>query len=588
MKEFFKYVAATVVGVFCIWIFICIMSLVMFASMLASGEGKPSVKDGSVLRINLSGVLAERAVNDPFSELLGKEKMESQGLDDMLKAIRVAKTNDKIKGIYLEGGMLSADFASLEELRKALTDFKKSKKFVVSYADQYTQGSYYLASTADKVLLNPNGMVDWHGIASQPIFYTDLLKKVGVKMQVFKVGTFKSAVEPFILTEMSEPNRQQVQSFIGDIWQHFCKDISASRKVSVDSLNAYADRYVTFGDVEDFVKMNLVDSLSYVDGVRDNLRALCGGKELNFVSPSDLAKLDEPKKADAKVVVYYAEGNIVDEITSSPLGSISSEIVGSKVVSDLDELANDEKVKAVVLRINSGGGSAYASEQMWRAIQQLKAKKPVVVSMSGMAASGGYYMSCGANYIVADKTTLTGSIGIFGMIPDASELLTEKLGLHFDVVKTNKSGDFGSMGRPFNADEAAAMQGYVNRGYKLFLKRVADGRKMKVEDVDKIAQGRVWTGNQALKIKLVDKLGTLDDAIAEAAKLAKLTDYALDTYPAKKSWFDELMESTNKDDYMERKLQSMLGVYYEPLRYVTTCNQQNMLQARMLYVPNFK
>lgn len=588
MKEFFKYVMATVVGMFFIWIFLCVMSLVMFASMLAAGESKPSLEDGTVLRIRLTGVLSERSVDNPFTELLGNDAVESQGLDDMLKAIRVAKDNDKIKGIYLEGGVLSADFASLEELRKALVDFKSSKKFVISYADQYTQGSYYLASTADKVLLNPSGMLDWHGITSQPIFYTDLLKKVGVKMQVFKVGTFKSAVEPFILTEMSEPNRQQVQSFIGDIWTNFCKDVAASRKLSTDSLNAYADRYVTFGDVDDYVKLKLVDSLAYVDGVRAQLRTLCGGKNVKFISPVELAKLDKPRKADSRVVVYYAEGNIVDQITESPLGSTTSEIVGSKVVEDLDVLANDDKVKAVVLRINSGGGSAYASEQMWRAIQQLKAKKPVVVSMSGMAASGGYYMSCGANYIVADKTTLTGSIGIFGMIPDASELLTEKLGLHFDVVKTNKSGDFGSMGRPFNADESAAMQGYVNRGYRLFLSRVAEGRKMKVEDVDKIAQGRVWTGSQALGIKLVDKLGTLDDAIAEAAKLANLTDYALDTYPDKKSWLDQFKEATRKDSYMERKLQSTLGVYYEPLRYVSTCSQQNMLQARMLYAPNFK
>lgn len=588
MKEFFKYVMATVVGMFFIWIFLCVMSLVMFASMLTAGESKPSLEDGTVLRIRLTGVLSERSVDNPFTELLGNDAVESQGLDDMLKAIRVAKDNDKIKGIYLEGGVLSADFASLEELRKALVDFKSSKKFVISYADQYTQGSYYLASTADKVLLNPSGMLDWHGITSQPIFYTDLLKKVGVKMQVFKVGTFKSAVEPFILTEMSEPNRQQVQSFIGDIWTNFCKDVAASRKLSTDSLNAYADRYVTFGDVDDYVKLKLVDSLAYVDGVRAQLRTLCGGKNVKFISPVELAKLDKPRKADSRVVVYYAEGNIVDQITESPLGSTTSEIVGSKVVEDLDVLANDDKVKAVVLRINSGGGSAYASEQMWRAIQQLKAKKPVVVSMSGMAASGGYYMSCGANYIVADKTTLTGSIGIFGMIPDASELLTEKLGLHFDVVKTNKSGDFGSMGRPFNADESAAMQGYVNRGYRLFLSRVAEGRKMKVEDVDKIAQGRVWTGSQALGIKLVDKLGTLDDAIAEAAKLANLTDYALDTYPDKKSWLDQFKEATRKDSYMERKLQSTLGVYYEPLRYVSTCSQQNMLQARMLYAPNFK
>lgn len=588
MKEFFKYVLATIVGFICVTAFMGIMSLIMFFSIMATSDTQPTVSDGSVLRIELNGTVSERATENPFAELMGNKALASQGLDDLLKAIKVAKTNDKIKGIYLEGGLLSADFASLEELRKALVDFKQSKKFVVAYADQYTQGSYYLASAADKVWLNPSGMLDWHGIASQPIFFTDLMKKVGVKMQVFKVGTFKSAVEPYILTEMSEPNRQQVQSFIGDIWQHFCQDVSASRKISTDSLNAFADRYVTFAEANDYVRLKMVDELTYIDQVRTKLQKLSQQDKVNFISPAELAKLDVPASSSNDIAIYYAEGTIVDVSTQSPLNSTQSEIVGSKVVNDLDKLAKDESVKAVVLRINSGGGSAYASEQMWRAVQQLKAKKPVVVSMSGMAASGGYYLSCGADYIVADKTTLTGSIGIFGMVPDASELLTDKLGLHFDVVKTNVSSDFGAMGRGFNAAESAAMQNYVNRGYRLFLKRVADGRKMTTEQVDKIAQGRVWTGNQALKIKLVDKLGTLNDAVAEAAKRAKLQDYAICTFPAKTPWFEQLMNETTQRDYLEEKLQSALGVYYEPLRFVSTYDKHNVLQARMFYVPNFQ
>ncbi len=588
MKEFFKYVLATIVGFICVTVFMGIMSLIMFFSIMATSDTQPTVSDGSVLRIELNGTVSERATENPFAELMGNKALASQGLDDLLKAIKVAKTNDKIKGIYLEGGLLSADFASLEELRKALVDFKQSKKFVVAYADQYTQGSYYLASAADKVWLNPSGMLDWHGIASQPIFFTDLMKKVGVKMQVFKVGTFKSAVEPYILTEMSEPNRQQVQSFIGDIWQHFCQDVSASRKISTDSLNAFADRYVTFAEANDYVRLKMVDELTYIDQVRTKLQKLSQQDKVNFISPAELAKLDVPASSSNDIAIYYAEGTIVDVSTQSPLNSTQSEIVGSKVVSDLDKLAKDESVKAVVLRINSGGGSAYASEQMWRAVQQLKAKKPVVVSMSGMAASGGYYLSCGADYIVADKTTLTGSIGIFGMVPDASELLTDKLGLHFDVVKTNVSSDFGAMGRGFNAAESAAMQNYVNRGYRLFLKRVADGRKMTPEQVEKIAQGRVWTGNQALKIKLVDKLGTLNDAVAEAAKRAKLQDYAICTFPAKTPWFEQLMNETTQRDYLEEKLQSALGVYYEPLRFVSTYDKHNVLQARMFYVPNFQ
>ena len=585
MKDFFKFTLASMLGTLCLCVFMGLMSFVMLLTMALASEGRPSVKDGSVLRIQLSGQISERSKSNPFAEFLGNDALASQGLDELKTAIRVAKDNDRVKGIYIEGGAFSADFATLEELRKSLVDFKKSGKFILSYADIYTQGSYYLASTADRVLLNPQGMLDWHGIASQPIFFTDLMKKVGVKMQVFKVGTFKSAVEPFILTGMSDANRQQVQSFVGDIWQGICRDVAASRKLTVDSLNAYADRYAVLAPSTSYVQMHLVDSLSYIDGVRDKLRQLAQTEKVNFVSVSDMAKLDKPNKSSDKVAVYYAEGDIVDQMSKT---SQQSQIVGQTVVDDLDRLANDDKVKAVVLRINSGGGSAYASEQMWRAVQLLKKKKPVVVSMSGMAASGGYYMSCGADYIVAEPTTLTGSIGIFGMVPDASELLTEKLGLHFDVVKTNVASDFGAMGRGINPQEAEAMQAYVNNGYRLFLQRVADGRKMKPEDVDKIAQGRVWTGRQALQIRLVDKLGTLEDAIAEAARRAKVKDYSVTYSPAPSNWYDQFLASTLKKDYLEEKLHATLGEYYAPLRFVSTLSTQSCMQARMFYVPNLK
>ena len=585
MKDFFKFTLASMLGTLCLCVFMGLMSFVMLLTMALASEGRPSVKDGSVLRIQLSGQINERSKSNPFAEFLGNDALASQGLDELKTAIRVAKDNDRVKGIYIEGGAFSADFATLEELRKSLVDFKKSGKFILSYADIYTQGSYYLASTADRVLLNPQGMLDWHGIASQPIFFTDLMKKVGVKMQVFKVGTFKSAVEPFILTGMSDANRQQVQSFVGDIWQGVCRDVAASRKLTVDSLNAYADRYAVLAPSTSYVQMHLVDSLSYIDGVRDKLRQLAQTEKVNFVSVSDMAKLDKPNKSSDKVAVYYAEGDIVDQMSKT---SQQSQIVGQTVVDDLDRLANDDKVKAVVLRINSGGGSAYASEQMWRAVQLLKKKKPVVVSMSGMAASGGYYMSCGADYIVAEPTTLTGSIGIFGMVPDASELLTEKLGLHFDVVKTNVASDFGAMGRGINPQEAEAMQAYVNNGYRLFLQRVADGRKMKPEDVDKIAQGRVWTGRQALQIRLVDKLGTLEDAIAEAARRAKVKDYSVTYSPAPSNWYDQFLASTLKKDYLEEKLHATLGEYYAPLRFVSTLSTQSCMQARMFYVPNLK
>lgn len=591
MKDFLKYVLATIVGIICTGFLMGMMSLFMFIVMAISSSDTPSVKEGSVLRIQLSGTLNERAKENPFAQYLNSDIAQTQGLDDIISAIKTAQTNDKISGIYLEGGALISDMATAQELRKALADFKKSKKFILAYADNYSQGSYYVASVADNVLVNPSGIVDWHGLASQPIFFTDLLKKVGVKMQVFKVGTYKSAVEPYILTKMSDANREQVSSFVGDIWKNLCADVASSRKISVEGLNAYADHYITFADAKDYVKAHLVDGLAYADEVRTQLRALSKQDKVNFIAPADLAKLAEKKSGDGTIAVYYAQGNIVDAVADNSLMSNESYIVGSKVVEDLDRLANDDDIKAVVLRINSGGGSAYASEQMWRAIQLLKKKKPVVVSMSGMAASGGYYMSCGADYIVAEPTTLTGSIGIFGMIPDASELLTDKLGLHFDMVKTNKSSDFGAQGRAFNADEANVMQQYVNRGYRLFISRVAAGRHISPEQVDRIGQGRVWTGSQALKIKLVDKLGTLDDAIAEAASRAKLKDYDILSTPNKESWVDQLLNSTVKRDYMEEKLRTTLGVYYAPLQFVGTLNgmsAKDYLQARIYYIPNIK
>ena len=587
MKTFFKQVLAVVVGMLIVLAFTFLMGFVMLSTMLSVGDSKPVIKEGSVLRIDLSGSLQERSQSNPLGEFLGTSATDTQGLDDILKSIKIAATNDNISGIYLESGILNADMASLEEVRKALTDFKKSGKFIVAYGDSYMQGAYYVASVADSLYINPSGMLDWHGIASQPMFFKDVLEKIGVKMQVFRVGTFKSAVEPFIRTDMSEANRAMVNSFINDIWTVACKDVSASRKISVDSLNHLADHYMALTDAEDYVRTHLVDRTAYIDEVRDRLRALAGTDRLCMVSPAELAAYDESGSgADGRIAVYYAQGDIVGSETEGVMGS-GSQIVGPKVVEDLDRLANDDRVKAVVLRINSGGGSAYASEQMWRAVQLLKKKKPVVVSMSGMAASGGYYMSCGADYIVSEPMTLTGSIGIFGMVPDASGLLTEKLGLHFDVVKTNEASDFGAMGRGFNAGEAAAMQRYVERGYALFLRRVADGRHMTTARVDSIAQGRVWTGRQALSLKLVDKLGTLEDAIREAARRAKVTEYGIVDYPAPVDWYTQLFE-TVKTDYMESRVKGMLGAYYKPLQFVYTLQGTDCLQARMPFDPNLR
>lgn len=595
MKSFLKQVLAVIVGICSVGAFATLMFFVMLGVMLATGDEKQSVSDNSILRIELTGTVVDRSTpNNPLNQLLGRSEASSQGLDVLIDAIKTAKSDKRIKGIYIEGGTMSSDFATLQELRGALVDFKSSGKFIVSYADSYTQGAYYIASVGDRVLINPSGLLDWHGIAMQPMFWTGLMEKVGVKAQVFKVGTYKSAVEPFILKEMSPANREQVESMITDLWKETCTAVATSRKLSPDSLNAYADRYITLADGADYKRLKLVDDLTYVDQVREELRKRMNDKEVTFVSPEVVAaQAEDTGDDDNQVAVYYASGNIVDVAGSGALMGGGDEIIGSRVVEDLDKLANDKDVKAVVLRINSGGGSAYASEQMWRAVQLLKKKKPVVVSMGGMAASGGYYMSCGANYIVAEPTTLTGSIGIFGLIPDFSGLVKDKLGLRFDVVKTNKASDFGTLSRPFDAAESAALQAHVNRGYALFLKRVADGRtaaghKMTPEAVDHIAQGRVWTGNQALKNGLVDKIGTLNDAILMAEQLAQTKNPAVVRYPAPKSWMESFSKEQQEDDYFERKMKLVLGDYYEPLNFIQNVDRGNYLQARLFFYPAFR
>lgn len=593
MKQFWLNVLATFVGIMAVGAFSCIMFFVMLIAVLASGDDTPTVSDNSVLKISLSGSITDQAPADnPIASIFGSNgATEAQGLDVLISAIQVAKDNNNIKGIYIEGGALQSDYATNEELRRALLDFKKSKKWIIAYADSYTQGAYYIASVADKVFLNPSGLLDWHGIAHQSTFYTGLMEKLGVKAQVFKVGTFKSAVEPFTLKQMSEANRLQMSVLIGGLWKDICASVGASRNISSDSLNAYADRYLALADAQDYKKLKMVDELTYIDQVREQLHERVGD-DFSMIDPSTLAALEQPQGTE-NIAVYYASGNIVDVAGTGALMGGDDEIVGDKVVSDLDALAKNDDIKAVVLRINSGGGSAYASEQMWRAIQLLKQKKPVVISMGGVAASGGYYMACGANRIFADPTTITGSIGIFAMIPEASGFLTQKLGLNFDVVKTNRASDFGARGLKIDEMGGAALQKHVNHGYTLFLKRVADGRtaaghKMTAADVDKIGQGRVWTGRKALEIGLVDQLGNLNEAVAYAAKLAKVQDYSVESYPVAASWFDRFKSDVNSDNYMERQLRTTLGEYYEPLQMLRQVEQHNYMQARIPFAIHFK
>jgi protease-4 len=589
MKEFFKYVFASAVGMLVFFIIIGIIGAMSIVGMISSSQATQTVTDNSVLVLNLSGEMNEQAGDNVYGQLTGNV-YNNLGLEETLSAIKKAKENEKIKGIYIEAGAFSSDFASAQELRNALLDFKKSGKWIIAYGDTYTQGTYYLASVANKVYLNPQGELDWHGLGSQPMFVKDLLAKFGVKMQVIKVGRYKSATEMFTEDKMSDSNREQTQVYINGLWGNMCKGVSESRKISVDTLNAYADRMIMFESQKQLLKYKLIDGLLYTDQVKAEIKKLLKidkDETINQLSVDDMINVKEDDNGD-QIAVYYAYGDIVDNPVTGTLLGGGHQIVAKDVCKDLENLMNDDDVKAVVVRVNSGGGSAYASEQIWHQITELKAKKPVVISMGGKAASGGYYMSCNANWIVAEPTTLTGSIGIFGMIPDRSQLLTQKLGIKFDEVKTNKNSTMGTSARPMNEEEIGYLQNYITRGYSLFRQRVADGRKLNVNDVEKIAQGHVFLGQDAMKIKLVDQLGGLDVAVAKAAKLAKMKEYYTCSYPEQADWLSELMSASSNSNYLDEQMRAAMGEYYEPFMLLKQMNQLDAIQARIPFFLNVK
>lgn len=589
MKEFFKYVLATIVGIILTSIIFTIITIVSVAGMVANEGTSGSVPKNSVLRIKLQGEIVDRAGEGSPMDFLNYGEDFTIGLDQALDALKKAAKNDRVKGIYLEAGSLGAYPADLQELRRALVEFKESGKWIVAYGDEYSRAAYYLCSVADEIYLNPIGSIDWSGMSSQPIFFTGLMKKIGVKMQVFKVGTYKSAVEPYINTEMSDANREQTMSYLSSIWNNMLKDVAKSRKLEVEALNSMADTTIVLCEAKTYIENKLADKLAYLSDVKEALKQrleLGEDDDLKFTNIADVAAGDNlGDKVSEEVAVYYAYGEIND---SQGRGFDQEHAITTKeTITDLQKLRKNKDVKAVVIRVNSPGGSAYASEQIWHEIQLLRAEKPVIISMGGLAASGGYYISCGANEIWAEPMTLTGSIGIFGMIPDASELLTQKLGLSFDVVKTNAMSDFGAMGRPFNANESAKLQAYVNQGYELFTGRVAGGRGMAQDSVKAIAEGRVWTGEQAKKIGLVDKLGNLDDAIEAAAKLAEVEKYTVGRYPSPEPWYMSLLDkSTN--EYMESQIRAALGEYYSAFALVRRIGKMDPIQARMPFDPNIK
>lgn len=587
MKEFIKYVGATITGIVMLSVIVGILGVISLVGLAASTASTVQVKDGSVFTLVLKNNIDERGTDNPIGFLNGSDTT-IDGLNDIISAIHKAKDNENIKGIYIQAdGMATDSPASLHAIREALLDFKKSGKWIISYSDGYSQSEYYLCSVADQILLNPQGQIGWHGLAAEPVFYKDLLAKFGVKFELCKVGKYKSAPEQVTADGMSEANREQVTAYLTGIWKVMLKDVSASRKISTDSLNAYADRFMDLADAQELIKLRLIDKTMYADEVKNVIKKrldIDTDTDIPQLSLGDMLNVEDKKNRGDKVAVYYAYGDIVDEDNSNPMNPQTC-IVGKDMCKDLEELADDDDVKAVVLRVNSPGGSAYASEQIWHAVTKLKAKKPVVVSMGGYAASGGYYISCAANYIYSDPTTITGSIGIFGMFLNYSELMKDKLGIKFDEVKTNKHANFGTRSRFFNAEEMAILDKYIGKGYELFRKRVADGRKMSVAQVEQIAQGRVWLGNDALKIHLVDGIGSLDDAVKKAAQLAKLDEYYASEYQTPSSWYETLLASAsgNSGSYLDEQMQATFGELYEPLRYIKQMENMSKIQARLPY-----
>lgn len=589
MKDFFKYLMATVCGLLLFSILGFVLLISSLVSMVAvSATSDPTVlSDHSVYRLELRGNVSERVNENDYSlymqRAMGGDDVPNYGLNDILRAIREAKDNPSIDGIYLKGGSLSCGYTTAQAIRDALEDFRSSGKFVVAYADQYSQRSYYIASVADRVLCNPSGSVAWQGMGVTLQFYPRLLEKLGVEMQVVKVGTFKSAVEPYILTGMSEANRLQYEVMLGDMWGYIKQDVARSRSLSVETLDSLADCYMAFQPQTDYVVSGLVDSLCYLEDVEAVLTAYCGTNDYTLVSHSEMLALPkESSKAKEQVAVLYAEGNITDESGDG--------IVGKKMVREINRLRRDESVKAVVLRVNSGGGSAYASEQIHHALTLLQEEKPLVVSMGDYAASGGYYISCHANQIFAEPTTLTGSIGIFGVIPSFAGL-AGKVGVDFDQVATNRHAnlDNNMVMLGMNPGERELLQQEICRGYDLFTRRCAEGRHVSQDSIKAIAEGRVWSGIRAQQIGLVDSLGSLQDAVTCAARLAELEDYAVVDAPKAKTALEQFLEMLDDVTTHDKVLERHLGkAAYRELRYLEQLRDQPTVQARLEALPLFE
>lgn len=543
----------------CLWtIIVCAVLYVVMCGVVGAMMGNmfstptATLEANTVYRIDLDGVLVEQApIDNPWASLLsdmpGYNSQNTVGLDDLLSNIRLAKDNDKVLGIYLRGGSLQMAPASAKALRDALLDFKESGKFIIAYAADYGQTNYYVASVADKIFLNPVGSVVWDGLSAQKMYYTRLLEKIGVEMQILKVGTFKSAVEPYFRTSMSDADREQTKQYINGIWDEMTASVAISRHLTAAQLNTYADECMSLQPEQKYVDYGMVDTLLYIQDMDSVLRAYAGTKDYKTLSTSRMATVKRASvKAKDEIAVLYAEGQITDDSGSG--------IVGTEMVKTIKKIAKDDNVKAVVLRVNSPGGSANASEQIWHAVKTLQAKGlPLVVSMGDYAASGGYYISCEADYIYAEPTTLTGSIGIFGTVPNLGKL-RDKVGIDIDGVGTNRHSDMqvNMVYKGMNPEEYRLMQNMVERGYDLFTRRCAEGRGMTQDAIKAIGEGRVWLGKDAINIGLVDELGNIDNAISKAAELAELEQYAITYYPEAEDPMETLLRMFDNTTPEER------------------------------------
>ena len=587
MKQFFKMMFASTLGFFVGLMLAGMIAIVFMIGMVAGLSSNSQAvytpkAENSVFKIAFEGDIRESAEENPFTNLLtGREPDLS--LRDLLKSIRHAKEQESVRGIYLDMGVFSGGTASLDAVRRALMDFKESGKFIVAYADNYTQGGYYLASVADKIYLNPQGILGLTGLSSRTMFYKGLLQKIGVEMMVFKVGTYKGAVEPFIADKLSDANREQITSYQNSIWGNITKGIAKCRNITVEDVNRFADEGAFFASPEKAVEYKLIDELKYRSEVEKYLIEQSGqtGDKLKTVGLSNMKNVKKTEREYRnKIAIVYAEGEIMQQIISSPYSG-NFPCISEKINDDLRKLADNKDVKAVVLRINSPGGSAYTSEQIWKQVYELKKKKPVVVSMGSVAASGGNYIASGASKIIAEPNTLTGSIGIFGMFPNTAGLFN-KLALTTDIVKTNRYADFGDPARPMTDDEKALIQGYIERGYDTFLTRCAEGRGVSKADIDSIGQGRVWTGEQALKIGLVDELGGIERAVELAGELAEIYNYNIMEVSTDHDFLKELLEK-QIEVVKQSVVKDMLGDEYEHFRTLQKVKATYGIQARIPY-----